>query len=366
MLLKNEKRKMMKMNKIYICLTTIISLLVVSCNNQNPQTNVTTSKTANYTQNFDGLGFSITTPCELEDVSARASGDFIINYGGVKNPNDRANMAAYQVIVTNLPVGYKDLTKAQLEVFVDKALKNAVLGLTNVKKIYFSDEGYPGYIGYSNHNGLKQKGVMFFKEPNIIALTLMTNNNLEEKFNKFTNGFKTINSNNNVLEEQEEQRNYSKNALPKKYNHSKFSFNYPDSWAVVQENSRATATTTIAVQVMEQNVEVNEFAPNINVIISKDKHSESTSQLAKISYNQIKDAGLSCRLNGIKEITIDDNKGSVADYTVNMRGYNLRILQYFIKKNDNTIFTITFTLNNNKFSNQEKIANEIIESFSIL
>ena len=191
----------------------------------------------------------------------------------------------------------------------------------------------------------------------------------EEKFNKFTNGFKTINSNNNALEEQDVHSNNSNpektSALPKKYNHSKFSFNYPTSWAVVQENSKATANTSIAVQVMEQNVGANEFAPNINVIISKDKHSESTSQLARISFNQIKDSGLSCRPNGIKDVTIDNNKGSVVDYTINIEGYNLRILQYHIKKNDNTTFVITLTLDNNKFDNQRKIANQIIESFSL-
>lgn len=149
------------------------------------------------------------------------------------------------------------------------------------------------------------------------------------------------------------------------YNHSKFSFRYPSVWSIVQENNRTTAHTTIAVQIMDKTVGPNDFAPNINVIVSNDKHKESTNQLARISFRQIKDAGLSCKLNKISEEIVGGHNGSLVDYSVNLQGYNLRVLQYIVKKADNTTFTITITLDGNKYSSQKDVADQMINSFKI-
>ena len=64
----------------------------------------------------------------------------------------------------------------------------------NCTPVLFGYEEYIGYVGECTHNGYKQKGVMFWKENYIICLTVISNDNLEEKFNKFTNSFKTIKS----------------------------------------------------------------------------------------------------------------------------------------------------------------------------
>ena len=64
----------------------------------------------------------------------------------------------------------------------------------NLKSVRFGYEGYQGYVGETTHNGFAQKGVIFRKDNLLIALTVITNNHLEEKFNKFTNGFKTTNT----------------------------------------------------------------------------------------------------------------------------------------------------------------------------
>ena len=63
--------------------------------------------------------------------------------------------------------------------------------MKNVKSVSFGYEGYPGYVGETTHNGLAQKGVIFLKDNYTIALTVMTNDNIEAKFNAYTNGFKT-------------------------------------------------------------------------------------------------------------------------------------------------------------------------------
>ena len=144
---------------------------------------------------FPQYGFSIDAPCALQDVSAQASGDFLVNYGGVTDGNSREKMAAYQLIVTRAPIGYRDLPKKEYEKLVDEALRAQVQRFNSYKAIRFSYDEYPGYACETTHNGYGQKGVMFAMDNYIIGLTVISNNNLDAKFNKFTNGFKTIKSN---------------------------------------------------------------------------------------------------------------------------------------------------------------------------
>lgn len=78
---------------------------------------------------------------------------------------------------------------------VDKALRMQAQRFNKYKPIKFSYDEYPGYACETTHNGYGQKGGYFVKENFIIALTVISNNNLEAKFNKFTNCFKSLTSN---------------------------------------------------------------------------------------------------------------------------------------------------------------------------
>lgn len=158
------------------------------------QTNVEESKS--YTKEFTEFGFSITSPCELKDVSSQSTGQFEVNYGGVTNQNDKDKLTAYQVMVTKLPIGYKNLDSKELKRIVDELILSQMQNFSNVKRTSFSDEGYSGYVGDTQSHGLNQRGVIFYKDGYIIALTVLTNYELVQKFNKFTNGFKTIKDNN--------------------------------------------------------------------------------------------------------------------------------------------------------------------------
>ncbi len=145
-----------------------------------------------YRLNFPEYGFSINAPCVMKDVSAHSSGNFLINYGGVTDENNPEKMAAYQLIVIRVPVGYRDFSKEEYGRMVDKALRSQAQKFKSFKPIRFGYEEYPGYVCETNHNGYGQKGVYFAKENYIIALTVISNNNLNAKFNKFTNGFKSL------------------------------------------------------------------------------------------------------------------------------------------------------------------------------
>lgn len=188
------------MKKIIISLSLAFAFSVTTSCQQQGNTNTNTvgeeshsvPNNIEYTQSFPEYGFSITAPCKLNDVSAHSRGDFLLNLGGITDENNRAKMAAYQFIVTRLPVGYKNLSKTELSKKVDEMLRQQTSQFKNSEPIKVGYEELPGYVGYTEHNGLQQKGMMFAYNNYIIAMTVMTNNDLEAKFNKFTNGFKII------------------------------------------------------------------------------------------------------------------------------------------------------------------------------
>lgn len=143
-------------------------------------------------QYFQVCGFAIKAPCKLKDVSQHVHGNSFINYGGIINEDDPNKMTAYQIIVNRLPVGYKDLSKQELAHGIEKLMKESMANFSNYKPIRFSYNEYPGYVMTCTTKGYAQKGVMFWKDNFIICLTIITNDGLNEKFNKFTNSFKSI------------------------------------------------------------------------------------------------------------------------------------------------------------------------------
>ena len=190
------KRKQIKdIIGLRILLVVCISLLLSNCGqaqNRQASTNTKTDVEKGFRLSFPEYGFYLDAPCEMKDVSAHSSGDFLINYGGVTDGDNPEKMAAYQLIVIRVPVGYKDLSKDEYELMVDKALRLQAQRFKKYKPIKFSYDEYPGYACETTHNGYGQKGVYFVKENYIIALTVVSNNNLEAKFNKFTNCFKSL------------------------------------------------------------------------------------------------------------------------------------------------------------------------------
>ena len=194
------------MNKKKIISNFIVLMIILSvcgCNQFNPthkvhssDTETTNSIENGYTLDFSEYGFILKAPCKMENVSAHASGNFLLNYGGVTDADDPNKMTAYQLVVTRLPIGYKDVDEKELTNRIDALIKSQMSSMKNVTPISFGYEGYKGYVGETSHNGMKQKGVIFSKDNYIIALTVISNDNLVAKFNKYTNGFKAVSAKN--------------------------------------------------------------------------------------------------------------------------------------------------------------------------
>ncbi|MCM1142658.1 MAG: hypothetical protein NC453_29145 [Muribaculum sp.] len=149
------------------------------------------------------------------------------------------------------------------------------------------------------------------------------------------------------------------------YTDNRMSILYPSSWEIVHKNAKIAANTTIAVQIMEKRRNDYDFCPNVNVIFSREKRTESTSNLAMLSYKQANEAGYATNLIDIKDCKISGCKGSLAEFTASIEGYDLHIYQYIIKKIDNTTIIITVTLDQGKLKKQLITAKEILNSVTI-
>ena len=145
-----------------------------------------------YKMEYPEYGFYLKSPCPMNDVSNQSSGDFLINIGGITDGNDPVKMAAYQMIVTLVPVGYLDLPEKEYKQTVMGLLKKQAQRYKSYKQIMFGYEGYPGFVVETEKDGYEQKGAIFVKDNLVIALTVISNNNLNSKFNNFTNGFKSM------------------------------------------------------------------------------------------------------------------------------------------------------------------------------
>ena len=149
------------------------------------------------------------------------------------------------------------------------------------------------------------------------------------------------------------------------YSNSKFSIRYPSNWDIVQENAQVTDNTTIAVQIMKQGTNDFDFRPNVNIIASKDKHTESTASLAIRSYNQARKLGFATSLIGIRDCQVNGKDGSIAEYIATVEGYKLHVYQYIVKKKDNSTFIITMILDHKNLGTQKSLSQQIIDSIKI-
>lgn len=154
--------------------------------------------------------------------------------------------------------------------------------------------------------------------------------------------------------------------LDKQFSNKYFSIKYPSSWQIVQEENQATNNTAVSLQIMEKQKNEYDFRPNINIIVSNKKWSESTAYLTEQTSHNNRIA-----IPDYKQLAIFNNaslgkcKGSLLWYSFTIQGYYLRGSQYIVKKSDNTTFIITATMDSDKYNEQTKTIHDILESLII-
>lgn len=167
-------------------------------------------------------------------------------------------------------------------------------------------------------------------------------------------------------EEKKGKASQQSTILDKQFSNKYFSIKYPSSWQIVQEENQATNNATVSLQIMEKQKNEYDFRPNINIIVSNKKWSESTAYLAEqTSRNN------SITIPNYKQLAIFNNtslgkcKGNLLWYSFTIQGYHLRGNQYIVKKSDNTTFIITATMDSSKYNEQITMVHDILESLFI-
>jgi hypothetical protein len=304
-------------------------------------------------------------PCVLEDVSSQTKSDFDLNYGGIENENNPSKFAAYQLMVNKLPIGYRDLSPQELSNMIDEWIKNSMKSLENVKSVKFGYEEIPAYVGESSKNGYAQKGIIFHKENFIYSLTVISNDDLDGRFNTLTNNIKFLNSSENQGYIKQIDNSLKTN-FEEKYENKYFSLEYPKSWQIEKENEKVTDYTTIALMIMEKRINSNEFVPNINIIVSDEKKKESTTELAQLTISQNKKLITGYKMIELNNnISIDGCKSSKITQLLSVNGFEYLSLQYIVKKKDNTTFIVSASIDKNKRKTQENQVNDIINTIKI-
>ena len=175
-----------------LLLISILLLIVqISCTPSNNYRNggsnytleaQTSAQEEPHTYDFAEYGFSVSAPCVFEDAPAQNKGKDLVNVGGFVNKGNRQNFTFYQLIVTEI----RNRTEAEVLAF----LKDRKGGLYNMKQTKIG--GYNALEGDAVTQGVDTKGAFIIKTPYLIALTVISPVNLEQKYNDYKNSFTTI------------------------------------------------------------------------------------------------------------------------------------------------------------------------------
>ena len=178
------------MKHILLLISILLLIVQISCvpnnnyrnggSNYKSETQTSVPETHNY--DFPEYGFSISAPCVFEDAPAQSRGKDLVNVGGFVNKGNRQNFTFYQLIVTEI----RNKTEAEVLAF----LKDRQGGMTNIKQTKIG--GYNALEGDAVTQGVNTKGTFIIKTPYLIALTVISPVNLEQKYNDYKNSFTTI------------------------------------------------------------------------------------------------------------------------------------------------------------------------------
>lgn len=165
-------------------------------------------------QIFSDYGFVIKAPCVLKDISMQSQGDFALNYGGIFNEDNPSKLVAYQLTIVQLPASYLHMSLSEQNRVKEK-LESQIQKIGIFKEVKVGHEAYDGYLVESTKDSYKLKGEMFIKDDLIFGLTIITNDDIESKFNSYTNSLKFFEDDNiSILNTKEDIVEIEKLELP--------------------------------------------------------------------------------------------------------------------------------------------------------
>lgn len=352
------------METIKSLLYTTICIFLFGCINTNKSTSTINSKSeeeldiypykdaAYYLskgyQVFSDFEFAVKCPVVLKDVSILSNENFDFNHAA--NTDD----TFYQITVTQIPAGRKDLTVEEYDKFLDEMFSQQP-----TKKVLWGEEGKPAYLfdDYM-HNEYKGRGIAVPHNGRIYGFNLMTIRDIDAKFNGFTNNIKFLNKNttseNIFLNENNgtSMREYIQTGL------GSFSISYPHDWTLLKNPYKGVDVMIAAP------AKIKDSEANINIIISVNENLLEI--LSELGTEQISDLVPSFSLLSKEYTSIEGMRCIKVVSRIHMQRVAKIISIYQFKKEDNTLYTITSTFNENSQDNYKGTFDQIIKSFKLL
>ena len=143
----------------------------------------------------------------------------------------------------------------------------------------------------------------------------------------------------------------------------RFSIDYPRGWSV-NPNAQAVGVQGVAFIAPENGFN---FRTNFNVITSN--RTESLDRLYQISQQQMTNNSnvfVNYRLEGKENVFINGISGIKYTASYRLGNYTVKGVQYILKKSDNTVYTITFTIRDTSYQSERNLVENIIQSFKSL
>lgn len=155
------------------------------------------------------------------------------------------------------------------------------------------------------------------------------------------------------------QTSTSKKIVWKKITKDAYSMSYPSTWEA-KDDANKQASFIIYAPMDAKN---DQFKENINLIVGANKNI-SLDEYVKISISEIK--------KGIKSAVFTTNEKAKningeyykMIYTGELRGGHYKWEQYYFMIN-NTVYVLTFTSEESKFANYQKLTETILNSFTV-
>lgn len=304
-----------------------------------------------YKQVFSEYHLEVKTPIELADISNESNHQFALHYGAVEHPNDKNKLTAYQFMIS-IPSNYEQGRAI---------IKSKLLKTNNLQwsECYIGENGnIQAYVSRFNNKGVETKSLAIFTDDYILGINVMSNTNLDEKFQYVTDNIfftKELDKHHKENKHTSQKLNFD----AKTYESDKYTILHPSSYDIIE---KPFPNVDVAFVSPSNGVD---YQPNFNVVVDMNNNKtleeiiiRSVTQLKELPYNyQIISNDIE-RINGLKYSKIVSNSVMMG-YPVRSSHYTLLLL--------NKLYIITFCNEKESYSDkEEKIINEIIHSFKPL
>jgi len=134
-------------------------------------------------QVFSNYKFAVNLPFKLTDLSKESRDSHEFNFGGFVNRNSQTKVVFYQIIINSLKSTYNSLSPTEKKEFEEKLIKEKIPANHSIINIY----GQNTYSFDYKQNNYDAKALFFIRDGKTFGFTIITNENISEKFENFIN-----------------------------------------------------------------------------------------------------------------------------------------------------------------------------------